>query len=329
MHRNHRALGLAAMTAGALALGGCRSPGSITPAAQIPEEGQGVRGERDPGLDDLGLVYDDTIITTSARTVDFNGQAVVPRYIHTEKSGAGNDLSVDAVVTKVVFGLHQDLTVSLAVPYVSKHLDQSGGSPTLRSEGLGDSALAGKYRFFQDTGPGETTEAAVIFGLELPTGRDGVKDGGMLLPQPLQPGSGSLDAILGGAFTRIDGRWLLNMDLIAKLNSEANDYRFGNTLRFDIGGHYRVYPARYERFDQTTVNLVAELNGIWAGRDRLGGSRVAASGGTKLFATPGLQVIVSENLLFEGAVQIPVLMDLNGSQLEEDFVAVVGLRLRF
>ena len=261
--------------------------------------------------------------------MDFNGQAFSPRFVHVEKSGGGADLTVDSVLTRAVFGVNEDLTVSLTVPYIRKHLDPPGGAPTLSSEGLGDASLVGKYRFFQETGAGETTEASVLAGLELPSGRDGVSDGGMTLPHPLQPGSGSLDAILGAAFTRIRGRWLLNADLIAKLNPEANDYRFGNVLRADVGGHWRAYPARYERYDQTTVNLVAELNGVWSGRDRLAGDPVDDSGGTKLFLTPGLQVIASENLLFEAAVQLPVHMDLRGSQLEEDFITVLGLRLRY
>ena len=283
----------------------------------------------DPRLLQLGLLYDDTIVTESGRTVDFNGQAVVPRYTHVEKSGSGSDLAVDVAVTNVVFGVNKDFTIKLGIPYITRRLDQPGLAPTLRSEGLGDAPLVGKYRFYQKTGLAETTEAAAIFGFELPIGRDGVRDGGMLLPAPLQPGSGSLDAILGGAITRVDGRWLVNADLIAKLNSEANDYRFGNVLRADVGGQYRIHPARYDRFDQLTVNLVAELNSVWLGRDRMDGDRVEDSGGFKLFATPGIQVILNRYVLLEAAVQVPVVMDLNGSQLEEDYVAIIGLRARF
>ncbi len=53
------------------------------------------------------------------------------------------------------------------------------------------------------------------------------------------------------------------------------------------------------------------------------------SGGFKAFATPGLQLIVSESVLFEAAVQIPVYRDLHGSQLEENFRAILGMRVRF
>ena len=283
----------------------------------------------DPGLLALGLVYDDTIVTESGRTVDFNGQAVVPRYLRIAKSGGGADLDVDVAITNVIFGINKDFTIKLGLPYITKSLDRPGSLPVLRSGGLGDAPLVGKYRFYQETGLAETTEASFLFGVELPTGRDDERDAGALLPAPLQPGSGSLDAILGGAVTRVDGRWLGNADVIAKINSEANDYSFGNSLRVDVGGHFRALPARYERYDQLTVNLVAELNSVWLDRDTLEGDRVSDSGGFKLFATPGFQVIFNRYVLFEAALQLPLVMDLNGSQLEEDFVAIFGLRARF
>jgi len=280
-------------------------------------------------LEDLGLLYDDTLVTESARTVDFNGQALIPRWVHTEKSGGKRSLSADAEVSNFVFGINEHFTVRMAVPYITKRLDRGGALPSLRASGLGDIALLSKFRFYQRTGRAETTEASMLFGLELPTGRNGVRDRGMRLPAALQPGSGSTDAILGGAFTRVDGRWLLNADLIAKLNTEADDYRFGNTFRADIGGQYRFHPAHYVRFDQFTLNLIGELNASWSGRDHLDGALVADSGGSKVFLTTGVQAIFNRNFVIEAAVQIPVALQLNDDQLEDDFVSIIGLRARF
>ena len=61
--------------------------------------------------------------------------------------------------------------------------------------GLGDVSAIAKCRFFKRPELGATTELAALFGVKLPTGRDDVRDGGMRLSQPLQPGSGSVDAI--------------------------------------------------------------------------------------------------------------------------------------
>jgi len=280
-------------------------------------------------LEDMPLAYDDTIVTASARTVDFNGQAFVPRYLRIEKSGPAGDLAVDIAVSNAVFGISKDMTLTASVPYIKKRLEPTGGGTPLGSEGLGDIKLLGKWRFYKQTGIAETTEAALLFGLELPTGQNDIEQGGLRLPAPLQPGSGSLDGLLGGVFTRVDGQWQLNTDLIAKLNTRSDGYRFGNTLAGDVGVQYRLFPVTYSRLDQLTVNLVGELNSSWSERDQLDSSSVINSGGFKLFATPGIQVILNRNLLFETAIQLPLVMDLGGGALEEDFVFIIGLRARF
>lgn len=298
----------------------------------------------DPATGAIGLTRDDTIFTRSARTVDFNGQAIIPRFTYFQATGAydGNsrksdpldrELRVYATTLQGVFGLHEDVTLALNLPFVVKELKTTMGGDRVRldSEGPGDVAAVAKWRFFKDPVPGGTTEIAGFLGLELPTGRDDVRDGGQRLPRPLQPGSGSLDGILGTAFTHVwdGGRWLINADLFYKANSEGDDYRFGDVLSFDVGGQYRLYPYRYERYDQLTVNVILELNGSWAQKDTLDGDRIGTTGGLKLFLSPGLQAIVTEDLLFEVGVQIPVHRDLNGPQLGEDFRGTLGLRWRF
>jgi len=308
-----------------------------------------LQGSREQALsqeesDAIGLTYDDTIFTESARTRNFNSQGLIPRFTYFQATSTydGNsresdpmdrELRVYMTSVRGVFGAHEDVTIALNVPYVVKELETTMGGRRrrLNSDGLGDIAAIGKWRFYKDPELGGTTEMAAFLGIELPTGRDDVRDAGMRLPQPLQPGSGSVDGIIGAAFTRLwdGGRWLLNADLFYKANSEANDYRFGNVLRFDAGGQFRAYPSRYERYDQFTLNLILELNGQYAEKDTLDGGRVDETGGLKLFASPGIQVIVSENLLFELGVQIPVFRHLNGPQLGEDFRATVGLRWLF
>jgi len=295
-------------------------------------------------IDDIGMHLDDTIFTASARTVDFNGQALIPRvtvfratslYDGNEHVGDPLDRELTVVATSLrgVVGLNEDVTLAVTVPYVSKALETRMGGRRVRlnASGLGDVAVTGKWRFFKDQDLGETTELAAFLGVELPSGRGGIHDGGIRLPQPLQPGSGSFDGTAGVALSRLwdGGRWLVNADTFFKFNTEANGYRFGHVLRFDVGAQYRIYPDEYESFDQTTVNLIIELNGHWAAKDTAGGDRIDTTGGVELFLSPGVQVIVNEDLLFEAGVQIPFFRDLNGPQLARDFLATAGLRWRF
>lgn len=287
----------------------------------------------------------DTIFTASARTRDFNGQGLIPRFTYREAGhtydGAQQErdpldrrLRTYVATLRGVFGLHEDVTLSLTIPAVVKQLrsrDATGRRIRLESAGLGDTTATAKWRFFRDTELGGTTEAAALLGLELPTGRDDLRDGGARLPPPLQPGSGSVDGLLGLAFTRVGdgGRWLLNADLIYRVNSEANDYRFGNVLRFDLGGQLRVYPWRYERYDQITLNLICELNGRYAEKDTASGDRLRNTGGLTLLAAPGVQLIAGESFLLEAGVQVPILRHLQGPQLGLDVAATVGSRWLF
>lgn len=280
----------------------------------------------------LGLQRDDTIVTRSARTVDFNGQAVLGRYVSAELSGAGQDVSVRRTITQVVLSPRPDTTLSFSMPRVMTRLrreDPTGGERTLEAEGWGDLSAVLKRRFFQRAGRAETTELAWLAGLQLPTGRDDVEDGGERLPQPLQPGTGATAGMLGMAATRVDGRWLVNADLLLHAAAEGNDYRFGEALHADVGVQWRAYPARYERFDQLTLNLVGEVNARWAEKDTFERDTVDDSGGRKVFFTPGVQLIASDRLLLEAAVQFPVSMALHGDQPEEDRVVILGLRYRF
>jgi len=302
-----------------------------------------------PGLSDaestaIGLTRDDTIFTKSARTVNFSGQALVSRVTYFQSTSvfdgnrkqrdpANRRLRVYATNLSGVFGATPDLTLALNIPFVVKELQRTraGIRERLNATGLGDVVALGKWRFFKKPEPGGTTEVAGFLGIKLPTGRDDLRDSGLRLPAPLQPGSGSVDGIVGAAFTRLwdGGRWLINADLFYKANSEANDFRFGNVLSFDIGGQYRIYPYKYETYDQFTLNGILELNGKYAEKSQLDGRPIGTTGGLKLFLSPGIQAIVTENLLLEVGVQLPVFRKLNGPQLAEDFRITAGFRLRF
>jgi hypothetical protein len=52
------------------------------------------------------------------------------------------------------------------------------------------------------------------------------------------------------------------------------------------------------------------------------------SGGTRLFLAPGLQY-VTKRWIAEAAVQIPVSQNLNGTALENDYIARISFRFNF
>ena len=58
------------------------------------------------------------------------------------------------------------------------------------------------------------------------------------------------------------------------------------------------------------------------------GSTLSASGGNVLLLSPGAQFI-TKRFIVEASVQVPIWQDLNGPQLEDDFTAVLSVRIPF
>ncbi len=73
---------------------------------------------------------------------------------------------------------------------------------------------------------------------------------------------------------------------------------------------------------------VLEANFIHQDKNRSAGVEDPNSGGTRLFLVPGLQY-VTKRWIVEAAVQLPVVQDLNGTALENDYIVRAGFRFNF
>ena len=71
-----------------------------------------------------------------------------------------------------------------------------------------------------------------------------------------------------------------------------------------------------------------ELNGEWKQKNSDVSGSIADSGGNTIYLSPGLQ-IASKRFIAETSFQIPVFQDLNGSQVETDYVAITSIRFTF
>ncbi len=91
----------------------------------------------------------------------------------------------------------------------------------------------------------------------------------------------------------------------------------------------RVSPWEWpERGTPSQIYLVIEANGKTSQETRSGGAKLGDTGGTIVFVSPGIQ-FVTRRVIYEGSIQIPVVQNLNGGQVETDFVAAAGVRVQF
>ena len=240
------------------------------------------------------------------------------------------DLTVWAFPTVVVYGATGKFTLFGIVPYLDKELDATAAGDHLSrsTSGLGDVTVLARYTARKWDKRGETLRLAPFVGLKMPTGRDDASDSFGRLPRPLQLGSGSWDPIVGGIFTWQTLGSEFDASASYKLNTEANDFRFGDQARLDLSYQHRLLPRRLGAGVPSFLYGVVEANMLWQAENEASGTSDRDSGGTTLYLAPGIQYI-TKRFAVETAVQIPVIQDLNGGALENDYIVTAGFRVSF
>jgi hypothetical protein len=200
--------------------------------------------------------------------------------------------------------------------------------------GIGDVSLLARYTFLTHHTLDSTLLLAGTVGVKLPTGAtDGKVDGSdEFMDAHTQLGTGSTDLLLGASANLARGRFGVAANLLSGITGEGEvgdvDHSFGNWLNYDLTGRYRVWPATVGA-GGNSVFLSLGANGELRGRETEGGVELEDSGGHTVYVSPGLQVNVEQNWVFEFSYQHAVYHDLNGVQLGEDYKVFGSLTYLF
>ncbi len=240
------------------------------------------------------------------------------------------ELNVWAFPIVGVYGVTEKLALFSIVPVLDKTLEVNTpmGRRTRNVTGLGDITFLARYTAYQRDRAGETFRVAPFVGIEVPTGDDDKKDSLGSLPQPLQLGSGSWDPLIGAATTWQTLDWEVDAAVSYKFNAEANNFQFGDEGRFDIGYKRRLWPRELGPGVPSFLYAALESNLIWQDENRVGGADDRDSGGITWFLAPGIQY-VTKRFVLEAAVQLPVVQNLGGNALENDFITTLSFRVNF
>jgi len=245
-----------------------------------------------------------------------------------DPSSMNRDLIVQAVPLVAVHGITERLAVFGVVPYLNKRLQVNTplGRKTRKVQGLADARFFARYTLWQWNAIGETRRIAPFTGVEAPTGQDDATDGLGRLPQPLQLGSGSWDYFGGLVFTWQTLHWQIDVAPSYQYNSPANNFRFGQVVRLDAQGKYRVLPRRLGNGVPGFFYANLETNLIWQGKNQIDGTPDPNSGGATWYLVPGIQYVTVRAVL-EAAIRLPVVQRLHGSALKNDFITTLSMRI--
>ena len=218
--------------------------------------------------------------------------------------------------------------VSIGLPLVERahsHIADPTGTASFEEwkfSELSDARVVGRYQFAPASPHGG--HAGLQFGLKLPTGDYRLANAeGAVAERALQPGSGSTDMIVGAYYSHPSSThepgWFVQTTYQRALMTR-DGYRPGDQIALTAGVTYPLMPR---------VSMLFQVNGLHKGRDTGRNAEPDLSGGTAVFASPGLSWAVSKSVQVYGFLQLPLYRDVNGVQLTESRAVVAGLTWSF
>ena len=276
------------------------------------------------------------IIAPSGRTL-FHRGTLIRTFLEVEHlslraDGQSEEVTRYIAPLAIVHGFYPKWTVIAIQPYMSvDRTTHMGGETTpMNLNGLPDSRLFVQYDgLYSRNSPGGLTRLSGVLGIQLPTGADRFSTGSL--------------AYTGGLIFEKAMRlkYVFTADFQYTLTTEnTQGLKVGNRARFDVVPAYFLISEgkaspdanwvrkMYDRLFRNGAYFILEFNGTWQAHARQGND-IANTGGTTLAISPGIQYFLSDRFLAEFSAPIPVIKELNGTQLEPDSTFLFGFRILF
>lgn len=301
-----------------------------TGCALVTRSAGGLLPRRGWRLDLSFRTSDDSVLMSGSDTtsrvnrpkVDFENAVVRPGF-HQDLGGTARFLQLD-----LGYGLTSGTTLVASAPIVTRRSYEIGHPPALTERyetwGLGDTLVGARHAFVA------STQASVVGGLalELPTGEhrlvnpEALFDVGVMDPM-LQPGSGSFDLVLSAQASRRVTRG--GLDLTGSLSYQANgandlEYRYGNDAIASLGLAGPV---------GTRLRASVQLKYTRRGRSEYQGEGVESTGGTIVYAIPGLVTALPGKMSAYLFLPVPVYRYVNETQVAPRLSLVAGMSRSF
>ncbi len=216
------------------------------------------------------------------------------------------------------------LTFNVNLPFIQRehtHIDNEEDEAVPESwnfSEIGDLNLISNISLFKN----EEARSSLNLntGIKLPTGITDIKNSeGEEADITLQPGSGSVDYIVGATYTQnlssvpvLSDSGFSELPLILNINYRINnkgtdDYKFGNVLFIHLSTAYR-FVERLSFLMQVNVKLQDKADAGTTNEPE------ENTGGQWVFLSPGLKFHIFDNLSLSSYIQIPLYQNYNGIQ---------------
>ena len=271
------------------------------------------------------------IQTTSPGLTVYRGGAFAPRYIHAKQQLGG--LKVDRHILLLSFSYTPTprLLVEAEIPVTRISFKDKAASGS--DEGGGNITVSGKYRFFRQVEAWGDRQAAVRFGLELPTGRKSAPGIQQLqapafVRQQLSFISGGFSPHLDLTYSQAKGRFIFGGNVEGVLRSERDGFRMGHELRVNTDLEYVLFPRKYER-PGGEVFAILESSFLRRGAGRIASAPAPGSRSTEFYLAPGVQYAMHPRFVIEASVMLPVARNTGPQALRTERSVLFGIRFLY
>jgi hypothetical protein len=227
-------------------------------------------------------------------------------------------------VIRVHYGLSERISLGVDLPFIHRehsHIHHHDGEDLWESwnyGGLGDLVVSARVALLVPSSQFDP-HVSLLAGVKLPTGVTRATNAeGEAAEVAIQPGSGSTDGVVGIDFRQallsvptVSGEYGVLPLIVGTLfqfgGNGTDDWRFGNSLLVSVGTEYQL--AR-------RASVLLQFNGRFQGYADVGstGEPRENTGGSWIFASPGLNIQLSDEFSGYSYIQVPLYQNVHGIQ---------------
>lgn len=228
------------------------------------------------------------------------------------------------------YGLTEKLTLAGTFSMIKKRRESGLDglqSNILTTSGIGDGIVMLKYVLHQNTIRSQY-QIAVGGGTKIPFGASSLRKDNIQLNADMQPGTGAWDGLFWSYFsktftpaTTVNLFWVNSFRITGsneRFRGSSDGYKFGNEFISTIGAKDKLFKR---------VSYFAMLRYRSAKSDKLGNHVQPNTGGKWLFAIPGLNFRVNDQILMRLSGSVPIYQYLNGLQPTTSYTVTASLFL--
>ncbi len=268
------------------------------------------------------------IRTTTPGLTVYKGGAIAPRVYFINQHLGSLNISRQRMQLSVSYTPSPRLQLEAEVPF--SHTSFDNGETSGSSFGLANITLWSKYRFFRTVKTFGDRQAAVRFGLELPTGKNTPPSATKLnapafVRQQLTPINGGLSPHFDLAYSQAQKRVVFGANAEGIVRSERAGFRLGHELRVNTDLEYVLLPLKYESPGHELF-VILETTFVHRGLGRVDGRGVPGSTSTEYYLAPGLQYAAASRWVIEGSYQMPVVRNTGPLVLRSGSNLLIGVK---